>query len=691
MKNNYFKVAACLCLFLAVQNIAKSQSGPEFTDCSDIPYSLCVSDEGVRLPANNKIYLGENNPNATSCSVHISQKIKVRSTCGKNLRYEVQLFFHDTSAAYLLQSPISILTDSLGEAELSFDSELSPDVQISENGIPYTSGCMPYHRIKWIVTDSCGQVTVCERRIDVYDCFKPVYNIPDDPLIGTATLVGYVHLTLSDLVYEISDDCTTEGTFLYSFSPDYLAADSVFYVCDFQNWGVIFLQDIWIADKGRDINCNGTVEWHERNIEREMFKLIILEHGSVHCYHEETFLTGHIKDRYQLGIGNVHVTLTQPGHVFPTYITAEDGVYLFSNIEGQDFTISPAKNDNHKNGVSTLDLVKIQKHLLGIETINNPYVLIAADANNSQSISAFDLVELRKIILGRYTEFPRSESWRFVPKDFIFSDVTNPWPFNESINFPFIQESVSDVDFIGIKIGDINGTAQPNLQSFEDRSQKKSLQLQVIGRDYDENEFIAIDLLACDSYISQGFQFTISDPNLEFMDVTSASIDLGTDHFELFDDKFTLSWFNENGHRFNKDEVMMTIKAKAKSKGNLKHSFRLTSDITEAEAYSLEEEILIPSLMIREPITQTNLTLYTAEPNPWKSETIIPFYLEKKDEIVLEIFNLNGVLLYSDKGKFKAGYNEIEVDSKFFNDRGMLLYSMKTNSFSATKKMIVFE
>ena len=76
---------------------------------------------------------------------------------------------------------------------------------------------------------------------------------------------------------------------------------------------------------------------------------------------------------------------------------------------------------HHRNGVSTLDLVRIQKHLLGIEALSSPYDLIAADANNSESVSAIDLVELRKLILGIYTELPANQSWRFVDKGFLFS------------------------------------------------------------------------------------------------------------------------------------------------------------------------------------------------------------------------------------------------------------------------------
>src|SRR5690606_42107306 len=60
-----------------------------------------------------------------------------------------------------------------------------------------------------------------------------------------------------------------------------------------------------------------------------------------------------------------------------------------------NYRINPKNDRNHMDGVSTADLVRIQKHILGLTPITNPYALIAADINKSNSISAKDLVALR--------------------------------------------------------------------------------------------------------------------------------------------------------------------------------------------------------------------------------------------------------------------------------------------------------
>ena len=87
------------------------------------------------------------------------------------------------------------------------------------------------------------------------------------------------------------------------------------------------------------------------------------------------------------------------------------------------FRVTPAKNDDWLNGVSTFDLTLIDKHILGVEYLNSPYKIIAADVNKSNTVTTYDMVELRKLILGIYTEIPGNTSWRFVDKDHIFPDL----------------------------------------------------------------------------------------------------------------------------------------------------------------------------------------------------------------------------------------------------------------------------
>jgi hypothetical protein len=137
--------------------------------------------------------------------------------------------------------------------------------------------------------------------------------------------------------------------------------------------------------------------------------------------------------------------------------------YRYEVTAGSNFQVAPVKDDNPLNGVTTYDLVLISKHIQGIEPLNSPYKIIAADADNNGVIDLNDSIELSRLILGIYNELPNNTSWRFVRKDYVFPNPFNPFAevFPEHYAVANLQSPVS-ADFVAIKVGDVNGTAVCN-------------------------------------------------------------------------------------------------------------------------------------------------------------------------------------------------------------------------------------
>lgn len=155
---------------------------------------------------------------------------------------------------------------------------------------------------------------------------------------------------------------------------------------------------------------------------------------------------------------------------FELHTTATNGQYeyLIGYIgEGFKTTITPYRDQNALNGITTYDLLLIQKHILGIQPIDSPYGLIAADVNLDGQINAGDLLLLRKLLLGIITKLPHGKSWRFVQKKHQFMNPSNPFvpPFPENFYYtgPIPNYWLFDpIEFIGIKLGDVNFSADPN-------------------------------------------------------------------------------------------------------------------------------------------------------------------------------------------------------------------------------------
>lgn len=162
------------------------------------------------------------------------------------------------------------------------------------------------------------------------------------------------------------------------------------------------------------------------------------------------------------GIGGVTVKLD--GAVERTALTDTTGTFLFIGLpSGADYTIEIEKNFNARNGLTTFDLIKIQKHILNVEPFETPFRMIAADANNSASISNFDIIKIRKVLLNIDTAFPDNPSWKFIPNDFIFQNPEHdPYEYDFP-SFILIENLTEDyeMNFTGIKIGDVNESANP--------------------------------------------------------------------------------------------------------------------------------------------------------------------------------------------------------------------------------------
>lgn len=153
---------------------------------------------------------------------------------------------------------------------------------------------------------------------------------------------------------------------------------------------------------------------------------------------------------------NVHLSGSEANSV----TTAGDGAYSFLVPANGDYVTTPQKNNDVTltNGVSTLDMILIQRHILGMVPLGSPCKIIAADVNGSGTVTTLDIVLMRAFILGINTSFPGNKLWQFVRSDYTFVNPSVPFPFESMRTFPNITQSQTSQNFIGIKLGDVNGS-----------------------------------------------------------------------------------------------------------------------------------------------------------------------------------------------------------------------------------------
>lgn len=405
---------------------------------------------------------------------------------------------------------------------------------------------------------------------------------------------------------------------------------------------------------------------------------------------------GQIFSENGTAMGEVPVEIS--GAMSQMSFTNETGTYLFEDLSKlEDYTVRPMDNSNFLEGISTFDVVLITKHILDKQSLDSPYKLIAADINKSGSISTYDIVLLRRVILGVADDFPNNQSWRYVAAEYEFPDKTNPFKeeFPEHINYKQLLGSEFNKDFIAVKIGDVNDSANPSFTQSEARTTASFL-LHLEDIEMKAGQTYRLPVLAKDLQEILGYQMTLQfDQSLvAFQEVIPNQPNrMSLANFGLNRTKkgfLTTSWEQSPSISVEDDALLFTLVIKAKKNTQLSKTLVVNSSITIAEAYSKESTIMDVGLHFTATTSKSNLALFQNQPNPFTQQTIIGFQLPSATTATLSIYNINGQLVKTFSGYYQAGYNELLIDLKdLTTNSGVLYYHLQTpNTKRLTKKMI---
>ncbi|MBK7938253.1 MAG: hypothetical protein IPJ82_14745 [Lewinellaceae bacterium] len=306
----------------------------------------------------------------------------------------------------------------------------TPTNQLGSAGI---APQLPYgtHKIKWTITDGCGNETYCEYTFVVKDCKAPTV-VCHNGLSVNIMPTQMVQLWATDFLQYAEDNCTPPTT--YTAGPNQLK-----FAIRKAGTGTDFPEDAQgnpitsVTFTCAELGKKDVELWAEDLAGNADFCLtfVDVQDNNNNCVPSDpnnVTVAGALTTEMSEGVEEANVNL-QSGTISKFALSDDQGMYVFPDAVplGADYTVTPTKDDNPLNGVSTYDLVLISKHILGLEPLTSPYKMIAADANKSNSITTFDIVEIRKLILGIYSELPNNTSWRFVDQDFAFPQPNNPF------------------------------------------------------------------------------------------------------------------------------------------------------------------------------------------------------------------------------------------------------------------------
>jgi hypothetical protein len=546
--------------------------------------------------------------------------------------------------------------------------------------LPITKSDDAPHEITWSAQDICGNVATCSYKFRVSD--KKMPTVLTRNIYTQVMDKENVTIPVSKFVLSASDNCTPQNRLRFSFSPD-------------------------VKDTLKTLTCSNiptmkakiyvTDEAKNQNFSISEINLIDSNYPKVCDPERDLIVTGSIFTESNLVVqANIHLSMDNEQSA--AYKTEQKEAFSWNVPRRKNYFLTPNRTGDWMNGVSTFDLVLMQKHILDIEKLSSPYKIIAADINNDHRLTTLDIIELRKNILKISNGFQNNTSWRFIQKNYAFKDAENPLDeqIPEQYRLPTLEKDVK-ADFIAMKIGDVSDNAYGNFPEnrvavAEERGGEAPMRFFMEDKMIRKGELITVLFKADEVRTLAGFQMDLQFDKtvLAFEKMMPHTLSLTERNFGTFDRAITMSWQDANGVKIGKGEVLFALVFTATHDTRLREALWSSKNFIKSEAYIIEKNapIVVPLLLeIQDDATLRNENiLHQNTPNPFKNETTLHFYLTEAQNVTIRITDATGKNIATIQKYYDRGENEVLLQD--FPEVGVYFYHLETASYRATRKMV---
>ncbi len=385
----------------------------------------------------------------------------------------------------------------------------------------YTAGFpIGTHRITVAAADDCGNETIYEEVFTIWDCYVPTLtanqfrrfdleqlveegDVDNDGVIEEAAVL----VDAIELAYCVFTDCS--GELIYTVNRVGEAYDStrtsMYLDCE-DRYRVDL--EVYVRDRAFNpfrVQPDSTVGGPNWRME---VVTIILQDPMLACNNcqvgESITINGRVNRLDGTPVEAVRITGSAESG---STITSRFGGYQLGGSVGGSYAIRADKDVDPRAGLSTLDILILRRHLLGVEPITNPFLLLAADVNRDGVVSILDVLQLQGLVLARPEYYPTTSPWRFVDASW---DGTGLPP--EIIYLADATTCTYRHDFIGLRMGDLNGSyvdagALAGANSPETASGQRPLGLSATDRTFLPGEAVILTLAVRDLDLLTGGQF----------------------------------------------------------------------------------------------------------------------------------------------------------------------------------------
>ena len=515
--------------------------------------------------------------------------------------------------------------------------------------------------VLWTVDDRCGNVSQCTYKLRTKEGKKPtpvlvpgiVANLPQ------ACDVKIAAVLFNKASY---DNCTPKDQLKFSFSED-IEDDTLTFNCSQLgiNTVTVFVTDL----SGNQNSVSVTIE---------------IQDLQAYCPANVPLnISGQIMTAEEMFVPEVEVKI-EGAEQSKTVKTDEYGRFDIGNlVKYSDYELSASKEGDFKAGINVLDLLAIQKHLLGVNRLPNGFRMIAADVDGSEKIDLRDLTELRKIILGIKSPDQGTHSWRFIPNT-TKNASTQPWPINDMAFYENLENNIF-LDFKAIKIGDVDGSISKSLKGRD----INLLVMAVEDKAFKAGDIVEIPLTIADISRFKGLQmqFIFYSFFLKFMDC-----DIDKDAYAQTGNQLNLMIFDQKGFSKLQDGALHHVRFRAIKDGKLSSALALTEEQMEAILVDESDKDYAIHFNIQQS-TGNVLDVKQNAPNPFSDHTIVNFEVGSDLPVEITIYDQSGELLFNDYKNYLKGKHQIYLDdTQLKGATGVMFMHVETAEISEIRKLL---
>ena len=270
--------------------------------------------------------------------------------------------------------------------------------------------------------------------------------------------------------------------------------------------------------------------------------------------------------------------------------------------------------------------------------------------------------------------------------------MTDPFPYDEEIDVLDLVNNINDADLVAVKIGDVNGSTSANINNDQNGIAPRSnpvMKLKLENVIIDGKSYI--EFRASETGLLYGFQFGATYTGYDIKGIQRGMINITPDMVALDGRLLKVSYSDLNGVSVFADQVL----------------FRLMVDIVNDSAtLSIDGQSIVPAEIYQDALDVHNLEfewnerevkqstafrLDQNEPNPFKVQTSIGFYMPEDGEATFNVFDIDGKILYTRTEQYTKGEHDINLLARDIHQTGMVIYEISGEGFVGSKKMIVIQ